>query len=96
MDIMSLAINAISGLVGGNLGGMALKDKSLGAMGNSLAGLVGGVAGGYIMTAVGLLNTMGMADMSVGSILAGVGSSAVGGALLTAICGFIKGAMNKS
>lgn len=42
MDMVGLAVSAISGLVGGNLSGVAFKDKSLGAIGNSIAGLIGG------------------------------------------------------
>ena len=45
MDITSLIIEAVSGAVGGNVAGAALKDKSLGAIGNSIAGIVGGGVG---------------------------------------------------
>lgn len=95
MDMITMATNLISGLVGGNLLGAAWKDKSLGAIGNSIAGLVGGVAGGYIAQAVGLLSAVGMADMSIGSILGNVGSGVAGGAVLTAIVGIIKKATTK-
>lgn len=95
MDIMTLVINAVSGLVGGNALGAAWKDKSLGAIGNSIAGLVGGITGGYILQAVGLLNAAGVGNMTVGSVLGTVGGGVVGGGLLTAICGFIKNAMTK-
>ena len=46
MDIMSLLVEAISGGVGGNIAGAAMKDKSLGTVGNSIAGIVGGGLGG--------------------------------------------------
>lgn len=95
MDIMTLIINAVSGLVGGNALGAAWKDKSLGVIGNSLAGLIGGAAGGYILQAVGLLNAVGMGDMTIGGILGSVGGGLVGGGVLTAICGFIKNALTK-
>ena len=49
MDITSLIIEAVSGAVGGNVAGAAMKEKSLGAIGNSLAGLVGGGIGGTIL-----------------------------------------------
>ena len=45
MDITNLIIQAVSGAVGGNVAGAAMKDKSLGPVGNSLAGLVGGGIG---------------------------------------------------
>ena len=40
MDIVNLLISLISGVVGGNIAGAAMKDKSLGGLGNSIAGLV--------------------------------------------------------
>ena len=51
MDL-SLIIQLISGIVGGNAAGAALKEKSLGVLGNSLAGLVGGGLGGQIIQAL--------------------------------------------
>lgn len=93
MDLAGLAINLVSGVIGGNILGAAWKEKSLGTLGNSIAGLVGGAAGAYIMQAVGLLQTFGLADMSIGSLLGNVGSAGVGGAILTAIIGMIKKSM---
>ena len=52
MDITSLIIEAVSGAVGGNVAGAALKEKSLGAIGNSIAGIVGGRVGGTILQTV--------------------------------------------
>ena len=52
MDIASLIIEAVSGAVGGNVAGAALKEKSLGAIGNSIAGIVGGGVGGTILQTV--------------------------------------------
>ena len=94
MDIVSTLISLISGGIGGNILGSAWKDKSLGAIGNSIAGVIGGAAGAYIMQAVGILNTLGLGSMSVNSLLGNVGSSAVGGAILTAIVGLIKSSMS--
>lgn len=95
MDIVGLLINLVSGLVGGNILGGAWKDKSLGAIGNSIAGLIGGAAGGYIMQAMGMLNSVGLGDMTVSSLLGNIGSAGVGGAILTAIIGMIKKSMTK-
>src|SRR4051794_33709523 len=52
MDITSLILELVSGAVGGNVAGAAMKEKSLGAVGNSLAGLVGGGLGGTILQSV--------------------------------------------
>lgn len=95
MGITSLIINAISGLIGGNALGTSWKDKSLGAIGNSIAGLIGGVAGGYILQLVGLLHTVGLDTLTVGSFLGEAGAGVVGGGVLTAIIGFIKNAISQ-
>ncbi|HHF7344970.1 hypothetical protein [Legionella feeleii] len=96
MDLVSLGVNLLSGLVGGRLLGAAWKDKSLGGLGNSIAGIIGGAAGGYILQAVGILNSLGFGDMSIHALLGNVGSGLVGGAVLTAIAGMIKKSMSKA
>ncbi|WP_298625905.1 hypothetical protein [uncultured Legionella sp.] len=95
MDIVSLIIQAISGLVGGNVAGSALKDKSLGAIGNSVIGLLGGGLGGYVMKLIEGASATGMQDLDIQSIIASIVSGGVGGGALTAIIGFIKKAMSK-
>jgi uncharacterized membrane protein YeaQ/YmgE (transglycosylase-associated protein family) len=95
MDIIGIVTNLVGGVAGGNASGAALKDKSLGVIGNTIAGAVGGVAGGYIIQLVGVLNSMGLADTTLGGLGAELGAGVVGGGILTAIAGFIKKAMNK-
>lgn len=95
MDIVGLITSLVSGLIGGNAAGLALKDQSLGAIGNSIAGLIGGVAGGYILHAVGILSSLGLADVTIGSLLGNAGVGLVSGGVLTAIVGFIKNAFVK-
>jgi uncharacterized membrane protein YeaQ/YmgE (transglycosylase-associated protein family) len=95
MDIAGLLVKLVGGAVGGNISGAALKEQSLGAIGNTIAGAVGGVAGGYILQAVGVLSSMGLSEMSVGSMATEGGVTAVSGAVLTAIIGFIKSKMGK-
>ena len=90
MNIVSLIIQLISGAVGGNVAGAAMKESSLGTLGNSIAGTVGGGLGGTILQMV-----MGTAAASGGgldlqSILANVAGGGVGGAILMAIVGIIK------
>jgi uncharacterized membrane protein YeaQ/YmgE (transglycosylase-associated protein family) len=92
MDITSLLIEAVSGAVGGNVAGAAIKENSLGAVGNSIAGIVGGGLGGTILQAVmGTAATGGSLDMQ--SILTNVGGGGVGGAILMVIIGIIKNKM---
>ena len=52
MNIVALIIQIISGAIGGNLAGGAMKDTSLGMAGNSIAGAIGGVAGGQLLGAL--------------------------------------------
>ena len=95
MDITHLIVELVSGAVGGNVAGAAMKDKSLGAIGNSIAGIVGGGIGGTILqTIMGSAAAGGGMDMQ--SILANVGGGGVGGAILMIIVGTIKNQMAKS
>src|SRR5262249_18874625 len=57
--IIGWIISLISGIIGGNLAGSAMKEQSLGALGNSLAGLVGGGLGGQLLSALGVLGGAG-------------------------------------
>ena len=50
--IIGLIIQLISGAVGGNIAGSALKQYNLGTLGNSIAGVIGG---GILMAIVGLI-----------------------------------------
>ena len=93
MNIISLIIEAISGAVGGNVAGAAMKENSLGTVGNSIAGIIGGGLGGTLLQAV-----MGTAAASGGSldlttILSNVAGGGVGGAILMAVVGIIKNKM---
>jgi uncharacterized membrane protein YeaQ/YmgE (transglycosylase-associated protein family) len=92
MNIISLIIQAISGAVGGNVAGAAMKENSLGTLGNSIAGIVGGGLGGTILQMVmGTAAAGGGLDLQ--SILANVAGGGVGGAILMAIVGIIKNKM---
>jgi hypothetical protein len=95
MDIIGLIVNAVSGAIGGNALGVAWKDKSLGAIGNTIAGLIGGVAGSYILQAIGILSTLGLDQLTVGQLLGHTSAGFVGGGILTAIVGLIKNAISK-
>jgi uncharacterized membrane protein YeaQ/YmgE (transglycosylase-associated protein family) len=52
MNIVSLIIQIVSGAIGGNVAGAAMKESSLGTVGNSIAGILGGGLGGTILQAV--------------------------------------------
>ncbi len=83
MDFTSLLVQAVSGIVGGNVAGAANKAKSLGPMLNSVLGAIGGIGGGQLLggTFTGLLN-----NGTAGNITA----SGLVGLLLPLIVGMLK------
>lgn len=91
---MELIISLLSGAVGGNLAGGLLKKMSLGTLWNSVVGILGGGLGGELLETLGVLGQPDAA-MSVGSIIANVLSSGVGGGVLMAIVSLIKKAVGK-
>jgi hypothetical protein len=82
----------ISGVVGGNAAGAALKDYNLGNLGNTIAGAIGGVGGGQLLQAIipAIASAAAGGGVDIGSILGQIG---VGGAILTVIAGLVKGMM---
>lgn len=99
MDITSLLISVITGAAGGNAAGAALKDKSLGTVGNSLAGVGGGIITQLLplITGGNIDATALIASILGNSTLAGdIGTSGIGGAIAMAAVAFIKQYVNKS
>ena len=101
-QILAIIIPLISGAVGGNVVGALAKNLSLGTLGNSLAGIVGGVGGSQLLgmlmgggTAVAASAATATGGVDIGSILTQVASGGVGGGVLLAIVGVIKGMMAK-
>ena len=95
MNIISLIIEVISGAIGGNVAGAAMKENSLGTVGNSIAGIVGGGLGGTILHAVlsGTATAAGGGSMDLTTMLSNVAGGGVGGAILMAVVGIIKNKM---
>ena len=103
MDIVALIIQLISGAIGGNIAGAALKKYNLGPLWNSVVGIVGGGVGGQILSAV--LGGAGMegaaaatagSGLDIGSIIGNVAGGGIGGAILMIIVGIIRKAMSKT
>jgi uncharacterized membrane protein YeaQ/YmgE (transglycosylase-associated protein family) len=94
---LPIIIQIISGAVGGNAAGAAMKDQSLGTIGNSIAGLIGGGLGGQLLPL--LLPLLGIATgaggMDTAAVAGSVASGGVGGGALMAIVGTIKQALSK-
>jgi uncharacterized membrane protein YeaQ/YmgE (transglycosylase-associated protein family) len=82
MNIISLIIEAVSGAVGGNIAGAAMKENSLGTAGNSIAGIVGGGLGGMLLQSVMGGAAAGGGSLDLSTILSNVAGGGVGGAIL--------------
>lgn len=95
--IIGLIIQLVSGAVGGNIAGAALRQYDLGTIGNTIAGIVGGGVGAQIIGA--LLGggvepaAAGAGGLDIGSIIGQIASGGVGGGILMVIIGLIKQAM---
>jgi hypothetical protein len=89
-SLLPLILQLIAGAVGGNVGGAAMKNSSLGGLGNSIAGAIGGLGGGSVLGPL-----LGMASAG-GFDIGNIAVSGVGGIVLQIIAGLIKAQMNKS
>jgi len=81
MPIYALAAFAVIGLCAGWLGGMLLKGRGLGIIGNLIVGAIGALIGGVLVVTFGL-----SAPGATGSLFA----AAIGAALLLAMLGLIR------
>lgn len=88
-----LIIQLISGAVGGNAAGAAMKDLSLGTLGNTIAGLIGGAGGGQLIAMLGSGAAMAGGGTDIMGMVTQIAGGAGGGAILTAIAGIIKNKM---
>ncbi len=95
MNIMSLIIEAVSGAVGGNIAGAAMKENSLGTAGNSIAGILGGGLGGALLQSVMGGAATGAGSLDLSTILSDVAGGGAGGAILMAVIGLVKSSMAK-
>ena len=87
MDLTSLLIQAVAGAVGGNIGGLLNKAKSLGPVINTVLGLIGGIGGGQLLGGT-FANVLG--NPTAGSATA----SGIVGILLPLIAGMLKKSPN--
>src|SRR5262245_39903565 len=91
--LINLIIQIVAGALGGNGAGAALKDLSLGPLGNTIAGAIGGLGGGQLLSALvpALAGAAGVPD--VGALVGQAVGGGIAGAILTAIVGLIKNKM---
>ena len=80
--LINLVIQIIAGALGGNGAGAALKDMSLGPLGNTIAGAIGGLGGGQLLSALipALAGATGGADL--GALVGHAVGGGIGGAIL--------------
>lgn len=90
--LVNLLIQIIGGAVGGNGVGVALKNLSLGTIGNTVVGGIGGAVGGQLLPLL-LPMLSGGGNMDVGAIATQLVGGGVVGAVLTAVAGAVKNAM---
>ena len=89
-----IIIQLVSGAAGGNALGAAVKNLSLGKLGDTIIGLIGGVGGARLLTILGASLT-GSGGMDATAVAGDVAGGGAGGAALLAIVGAIKNAMSK-
>src|SRR5258708_37587586 len=87
---IDLIIQTVAGVIGGQAAGAALKDSTLGTIGNTIAGAIGGVAGGQLLAQLmpALANTAGHVD--VGALGRQIICGRRGGALLARLAGLAE------
>jgi uncharacterized membrane protein YeaQ/YmgE (transglycosylase-associated protein family) len=92
MDL-GLIIQLISGAVGGNVAGSLMKNYSLGPLLNSIIGILGGGIGGQVLGMLGMGSGAGGVDIA--SIISQIVAGGIGGAILLAIIGLVRGLLAK-
>ena len=86
---MELLIGLISGAVGGNVAGAAVKNINQGTLINSIAGIVGGGLGSQLLGMVGA-GAMAGGGMDLMGIIGQVASGGVGGGVVLAIVSVVR------
>ncbi|MDD2050519.1 hypothetical protein [Pseudomonas putida] len=94
MDIVSLVVQIIAGVVGGNAVGMS--KQSMGPGLNSIVGGIGGVVLGQIVAAVTGEPAAAAAGggVDLAALISSIIGGGAGGAVLTFIIGLIKSKMH--
>jgi hypothetical protein len=83
----------LAGAIGGNVAGTALKDYSLGMLGNTITGAIGGGILGQVLQALLPSLAGGTGELDIGALLGQIAGGGTGGVILTVIAGIVKSAM---
>lgn len=82
MDLTSLIIFILVGLIAGWLAGMIMKGKGFGLIGNVIVGLIGGLLGGWLFN---------LLKISIGTgIVSSIITSLIGAIVLLVIVSFFR------
>jgi hypothetical protein len=95
MGLVSLIVQLVSGAVGGNIAGAALKNFSLGPTGNSIVGILGGGIGGQILGMLMGGAPAGSGGLDFAGIISSIAGGGIGGGLLMTIVGLVRKAMTR-
>ncbi len=102
-ELLPLVLQAVSGVIGGNATGAAIKKQSLGKAGNSIIGLIGGVLGGLLLNYLGnenidissIVGNLANSGAEAGSAIENIAGGGIGGGVLMAIVGMLKNKLKK-
>ena len=86
-SLLPIILQLVAGAIGGNVGGAAMKNASMGGLGNTIAGAIGGLGGGSLLGPM-----LGMASTG-GFDIGNIAASGIGGIVLQIIAGLIKSKM---
>ena len=89
MTFINFLVQAISGALGGNLGGEAFRALTLGRLGDSVAGIIGGVIGGRILQYALGTSTGPLVDNPRNALISLAGGF-IGGAAFSALLGWMS------
>lgn len=91
IDLVTLLVQLVAGLVGANIVGALLGNISLGTLGNSIAGLIGGGVGGKLLTSLFALPAVSLeAGVDPTAVGMQAASGAGGGAVVLIVLGILK------
>ena len=88
--LINLIIQIIAGVVGGHAAGAALKNYTLGAIGNTIAGAIGGAVSGQLLQGSVPALASAASNVDIGALVGQVISGGVGGAILAVLAGATK------
>jgi len=93
MSYLPVILQLVSGVVGANALGAAVKSLNLGPVGNSIAGIIGGLLGGHLLASIdggAAAHAAAAGGLNAGAIFGSIVGGAAGGGLLTTIVAYAK------